>query len=333
MDLLIHVGLHKTGTTALQEALNRNYASLLKSNILYPRTGLFVSQHALIPGALFPTHDTLDSVSRSTDPKYYLDLLGQEVKRHNPVLTVISSEVFTEVSWDKNGCLGIIEDISRPFDNVNILLTLRDAEQQALSSVCHVLRENTPGHRENPILLYSNMIKCFRLWYDFWHRSGLSVTDRWLEDSGANLVDYYIGDFVSRASLKARGLLSRSAVNPARKELRSNANPYTPLPYLVAFLLGNSTISPAIFRQVVFQDIVRECDRFRGAAAIAQQVTAASLLGYLNAFSQGDHADVCDKPLHISLELKIRAMTAGGLDSDAITQIIAIANSLAQNYI
>ncbi len=53
MDLLIHVGLHKTGTTAVQQLLYSKSADFKGYGILYPDAGIFPIQHALIPLAAF----------------------------------------------------------------------------------------------------------------------------------------------------------------------------------------------------------------------------------------------------------------------------------------
>lgn len=332
MDLLIHVGLHKTGTTALQETLDLNYTTLLSDNILYPRTGLFLSQHALIPGTLFTSHHALDSVERSKDPQHYLDPLGQEVKQHEPLLTIISSEVFTEVSWNKAGCLGIIERLSRPFANTDILLTTRNVEGQALSSVCHILRDNMLGRCEDPVGLYFNMLKCLKTWYEFWQVSGLPITEKRLEDSDGNLVDYYIGDAIERYSHLARSRLRDFTKNQSARSPRSNADPYKPFFYLLAFILVNSSTSLGVFCKVTLQDIAWECGHSLAPAALTKLVTTRHLLGYLNTFRQIDLDSIRDTPLRLSIEVKIEAMANAGLESDTITQIIAIVNRLIQYY-
>ena len=43
--LFLHVGFHKTGTTSLQDALNRNRAELLTQGLVYPKTRRFRAQH------------------------------------------------------------------------------------------------------------------------------------------------------------------------------------------------------------------------------------------------------------------------------------------------
>jgi hypothetical protein len=43
--LFLHVGFHKTGTTSLQDALNRNRAELLTQGLIYPKTRRFRAQH------------------------------------------------------------------------------------------------------------------------------------------------------------------------------------------------------------------------------------------------------------------------------------------------
>jgi hypothetical protein len=43
--LFLHVGFHKTGTTSLQDALNRNRAELLTQGLIYPKTRRFRAHH------------------------------------------------------------------------------------------------------------------------------------------------------------------------------------------------------------------------------------------------------------------------------------------------
>jgi hypothetical protein len=43
--LFLHVGFHKTGTTSLQDALNRNRKELLSQGLVYPKTRKFRAQH------------------------------------------------------------------------------------------------------------------------------------------------------------------------------------------------------------------------------------------------------------------------------------------------
>ena len=43
--LFLHVGFHKTGTTSLQDILNRNRKELLSQGIIYPKTRKFRAQH------------------------------------------------------------------------------------------------------------------------------------------------------------------------------------------------------------------------------------------------------------------------------------------------
>jgi hypothetical protein len=43
--LFLHVGFHKTGTTSLQDALNRNRKELQSQGIVYPKTRKFRAQH------------------------------------------------------------------------------------------------------------------------------------------------------------------------------------------------------------------------------------------------------------------------------------------------
>jgi len=129
-DLLIHVGLHKTGTTSVQDFLLSRQEKLLTKGILYPSTGLFYSQHALIPGCaidnhLFIDHGELGIPWRSKDLNYFLDLLYQECLEHQPVITVLSSEVFCEIP-SKEATQQLLSQLLNIFHHSKILICTRD---------------------------------------------------------------------------------------------------------------------------------------------------------------------------------------------------------------
>jgi hypothetical protein len=78
MDLLLHVGLHKTGTTTVQACLSASAQALKGHGILYPSTGLWADQHALIPCCLLAGHPVLDASGCSGSLESYLASLKVE---------------------------------------------------------------------------------------------------------------------------------------------------------------------------------------------------------------------------------------------------------------
>lgn len=333
MNLLIHVGLHKTGTTTLQEALHRNHSKLLEHKILYPSTGLYFVQHGLIPGSLLPNHPALDKIPRSTDPQFYVNSLAREVELHQPALTIISSEVFSEISFNKQACLELIHSLSAHFSDTQILLTTRDEKLQALSSACHILRTNTPLWHENPVGLYYHMLMCFRRWESFWRESGLPIIERKLEDSGENLIDHYIGEIIEDYSPSSRSLFNKAGTKTGNKKDRHNADPYTPLTYLIGFLLANSEDASIFCKNRNFHDISKECSLFLNSESQKTAVTSLNLIHYLDSFSLLNQPNTNSCLSLISAEDKQNALMSSGLHPDALIVINLIMNRLIQQSI
>jgi hypothetical protein len=115
--IYLHVGLHKTATTALQHFLYSNQQALLDAGIYYPKTGLVgKGMHHNIPGSLF--HASHLKHSPKLDFNALLKTLTAEIKPHERIL--ISSEVFSE-PIERNRCR-LFRDIA---DEVKIIIYLR----------------------------------------------------------------------------------------------------------------------------------------------------------------------------------------------------------------
>jgi len=54
--LVVHVGRHKTGSTAVQQQLQLLRQRLCRWGLLVPRTGLLQQQHLLFPASFMPGH-------------------------------------------------------------------------------------------------------------------------------------------------------------------------------------------------------------------------------------------------------------------------------------
>jgi len=91
--LIVHVGIHKTGTTSIQGALDAGYAQLRANGILYPRAGRFrkdetveTLHHPLIKSLI-------DDDDRTAESR--IAALRSEIEEASPSTVILSSEVLS----------------------------------------------------------------------------------------------------------------------------------------------------------------------------------------------------------------------------------------------
>jgi hypothetical protein len=311
MDLLLHVGLHKTGTTAVQMALSQKDAMLRHHGILYPRSGLFSCQHALIPGSLLPTHPFLDQCDRSLDPGHYTSLLRAELELIKPRLVIMSSEVFTEVIWH-DACAELIASIARSFTRTTLLLSLRNPAAQALSSLKHMVREGFDHACLDPVSTYHDSSAYSVHCREFWKTLPYPVIERHLEDSGSSLLDHYFGETIGDVSSSARQALLDENLHDEALPRLANSDPLQPVVYLALFLLGNthglsgSQVGSALTltQSAIAREPLLSAPRMR--------LTSSQLISYLEIVH-----DSCDvkaaEGRDVPMPLKIEALQRAGL--------------------
>ena len=101
--IVFHIGMHKTGTTAIQGSLSRAYDTLLARGILYPHAGRAGPGHAQLARELMNTNAPVDRAPS------HLGLL-EEVRRAHPATLVVSSEQLLRVGssrpveWARHLC-------------------------------------------------------------------------------------------------------------------------------------------------------------------------------------------------------------------------------------
>jgi hypothetical protein len=326
MDLLLHVGLHKTGTTTAQACLSASSQGLKGHGILYPSTGLWGDQHALIPGCLVPDYSVLGDLDWPDQLQHYLDCLQVELDDSCPSLVVISSEVFTEIIGDRQVCLQLIKELSRPFSTVTLLLSLRDPFARALSGLKHLLRSFLADTGEkcsnvllNPVTFFFEIVSQHEQAIQFWHESGFPVHERHMEAASGSLADYYFGDIFDQYNANARRLLCPE-MNPAIEALlRMNADELIPVAYLVAFLLGNSDDFRICETKVILRIIAEECQAVAFRTPLCDGLADNELLGYFDYFLTRDLT-----PGYIPISQKLNALTHAGLTPAEILDLFAI---------
>lgn len=136
--LLLHVGPHKTGSTAIQDHCSANRDWLACAGLWYPRSGTWFSQHAAIPGSLMASHPFLPAsfLAQPTEP--LVDDLLRELPRGQVAL--LSSEVFWELlMFLPDEASRLFRMLSERF-RMTVLVVDRRPEARAWSSVKHAAR-------------------------------------------------------------------------------------------------------------------------------------------------------------------------------------------------
>ena len=185
--LLIHIGLHKTGTTTFQNQLWDNRGALLKSGILYPKSCSLGKQHCLLPGSLIPNHPFLPQ-DRTFNTDSLIEELAAEIHKSKPELTLLSSEVFSEcIRHNPKGCMDIINKLPGKTENKHILVSLRAPIEYALSSTKNCIRANLKLALNNPVGVFRGQLETFEKNINFWTNTPYKTTIKHLEMSSQNI--------------------------------------------------------------------------------------------------------------------------------------------------
>ena len=116
-DVLLHVGLHKTGTTALQVALADARTDLAAHGVRYPGTGTF--HHRAILAGADRKYGWQNNGAREVPRKHWDELVAESAFDGR---TVVSSEFLDDV--DEATARRMIDDLGGP-QRVRVVVTLR----------------------------------------------------------------------------------------------------------------------------------------------------------------------------------------------------------------
>lgn len=116
-EVLLHVGLHKTGTTALQVALSRAREALPEYGVRYPGEGTF--QHMAVLAGAERKRGWREKGAVKPDKQHWNELVAQT---QWPGRTIVSSEFLDDV--DLKAARRVVEDLGGP-QRVRVVVTLR----------------------------------------------------------------------------------------------------------------------------------------------------------------------------------------------------------------
>jgi SAM-dependent methyltransferase len=101
VKILLHIGWHKTGSTAIQQFLHANRAAILeRTGTLYPRAGIHTVAHHL---AAWSLHEPLDNpwareIGFNGTPEQVFGEIFEEARQAGARAIILSSEVFCSIS-------------------------------------------------------------------------------------------------------------------------------------------------------------------------------------------------------------------------------------------
>jgi hypothetical protein len=141
--LVLHVGPHKTGSTAVQDFFFHHRAELAEFGFWYPAHALFGSQHALLPVSLLDVeHPYVDRELLHGDFHDLLASIIADLPRHH--VTILSTEVIWELlTHHPDKASKLFRCLNQIFD-VHIFFVDRNHFDRDWSNLKHAARDGFP---------------------------------------------------------------------------------------------------------------------------------------------------------------------------------------------
>ena len=131
--LFLHVGPHKTGTTAIQLFCERNRNELAKAGFWYPKAGLASGQHMVLPGCYISHHPHIPQSLLGGSPEKIVDDIAAEVPRG--LTPVMSSEVYWELFCNQPDAFeSVLEVLGRRY-HVHVVMVERPVVERVWSAI------------------------------------------------------------------------------------------------------------------------------------------------------------------------------------------------------
>ncbi len=192
--ILLHIGVHKTGTTAIQDAFATNREVLRGLGVSYPGTGQ--AHRNIASSAMQRPLGWRTKGAHRPDPKLWDDFVQQALQFDG--ITVCSSEFFAESSTEV--ATRIIERIGK--ENVHVVITLRNFAKILPSAWQQILKSGYEFgyiHWLTHVLTATDLEPKAQVFWDR-HRHDEVVT-RWANILGKDQVTVVVVDDSDRESI------------------------------------------------------------------------------------------------------------------------------------
>jgi hypothetical protein len=149
--VLLHIGLHKTGTTSIQYYLRDHEALLAEHGVRFPRGWLRLNNHFELPLAVMRPERMFSARTRGDewrDPGFRAELLNQvsrDLRTHRSMFTVLSAEDLSLLRYDDE--LAVVRQV---IGDARVVVYLRRPAAFLASMSAHLSKPGQPGVSDDP---------------------------------------------------------------------------------------------------------------------------------------------------------------------------------------
>jgi len=188
-QLILHVGFHKSGTSALQESFAKQRDELQAAGVLYPSIGR--KAHHLIAWALTQRAWGWKKRGGATTPFKHFSKMAALINRSNSPKVMLSSEFFSELTPDQIQKIASVDE----HREVKVLFTLRPLAKLLGSSYQQYLKYGTKADYVEWLHSVLDEPGVSKINPTFWQRHmHAEVISRWAEAFGKDNVSVLIVD-------------------------------------------------------------------------------------------------------------------------------------------
>jgi hypothetical protein len=160
MKVILHIGMSKSGSSALQAGLHAMHDELLNAGILYPDSGRGWHGHVfLVHGSVAPQRLPRqllqayngDEHAIGRDQGAWMSALEQEVAEARPHTIILSEESLFKIADDR-GLASLDERLRRLGDHIDVAAYVRRPSDHYLSAVQQTLKASHRIARPGPVV-------------------------------------------------------------------------------------------------------------------------------------------------------------------------------------
>lgn len=260
--LIVHLGLHKTGTTTIQQYLTANPYGLYCAGAVYPCTGrhpLASTQHALLASAYYIPMLTggVFELKSQIDVELVTRALQHEIELAGMPTVILSSEEFSRFDA---AAVRRFADAFSDFDVIPVafLRNLVDAFEAYYGTFIRYTDLTTPPDPDG--MMPTDLLDRFRAWAGVSVDGRITVIDYDASVSGNSVQDFCDALGLSGPSLPDPGTMPRlnPSVPPAWIALARDLRTTGIAEEHIAGLVDQLTVVPVHERQTVLSRLMRE---------------------------------------------------------------------------